>query len=441
MPRFRPVTAAVPRSPRSDRLPPSRPSASGPVWRRILLALALGTGCPHAGSAADAGAPTPPAPAPSAEVVGPVGPWGQLRRLPWRINTPIPALNRLTLPDTSHWGFAGMAWPEVATFLRSCALTPPQLAALLDPSAHRFDPVSDTTVVTVPDAVRWSLSPASRERIYRLLSAYQVNAVHALPYVVASDAEIARAQLNPRLVAALGQLSFFRGARRCLVDADLLPPLAEDAAELQRLKRFLYTFNSLYLELLRPPPEDRAAIARYWQKPGGRTSREILRVFDRSPDLESIDAAQFLPALPRRLLNTFPDGDNCPVDANCFWISLNFFRDETNDQFLPNQSDRDDGGDAALDELKAHYDFVPPPYRYGDVLCFMAETGDMFELVHMVVYLADDIVLSKNGAGRLSPFALTRLETVTHFYAWAFELKVRGFRPRPGSPAFPALLR
>ena len=88
-------------------------------------------------------------------------------------------------------------------------------------------------------------------------------------------------------------------------------------------------------------------------------------------------------------------------------------------------------------ELHAYYDQVEPPFQFGDVIALVAESGDAFELVHTAVHIADNIVFSKNGIGRNSPFALITLEEMMAKYAWATELTVRGFRPQPGTPALP----
>jgi len=53
---------------------------------------------------------------------------------------------------------------------------------------------------------------------------------------------------------------------------------------------------------------------------------------------------------------------------------------------------------------------VEPPYKFGDILFFLdSQRGDAF---HSCVYIADDVVFTKNGRNVLSPWIFTKLEDV-----------------------------
>ena len=405
-----------------------------PPLRSSLSALALllaATVCTVAGQA------TTPAPASSLSV----GPWGTLKISPISLAAPESTVRPFVFFPAGVWSFGKDPWPSVEAFIRAAPLTAAQREQLLDPDRRTTDPATGDLLLNVPDSLRLELSPAARETVYRRLARYSANIAHYLPYIITSDAVIEKAALNPPLRARLLQLEFQRGRRRSMADADLLAPLARDEAELLRLKRIFYTYPGLAVELTRASLADPAQATAYWSRPDGTPGPDWVKRFQRSPDVESIDLAALLPPLPRSLLNSFPDDINCPLNANCFWMSLNFFRPKADHRVLPQKLEADESGPLTLEELSTRYDRVEPPYRYGDVIVIFDQDGDAYSLSHAVVYLADGIVFTKNGAGPFSPFQLARLDQVLAFYDWAFDLHVQGYRLRPDTRALPALPR
>ena len=367
------------------------------------------------------------------------GPWGTLKISPINLTAPSPVLNRFAFTPAGNWTFNGEQWPEIEAFLRSAPLPENQLRTLLDPNIRAINVETKDIMLIVPDALRLELSSEARNHLYRRLARYEGNVAHYLPYVISSDAVVEKAHLNPELRQRLAQLEFTRGNRRSLADADLLGPLARDEEELTRLKRLFYTYSALSVELTRDSLQAPELASAYWAYPGQVPGNDWVNRFQRSPDLELIDIARLLPALPRSLLNSFPDGINCPPDANCFWISINFFRQKTNNRLLPFQFETDESQIVMMEELNAHYDRVDPPYRYGDVIAIIETKSDAYSFTHAMVYLADDIVFTKNGSGLFSPFQLSRLDQVVAFYDWSFDLTIQGYRPRRDTPALPAL--
>lgn len=389
-------------------------------------------------AAADPGPVTAPAPEPPETWLAQPGPWGVLRCTRIRLRPPPEILERARFPDAGTWSFDGLEWDAIDALLDAAPLTPAERATLGDPRLRSGGTDGTPRSIRVPAELRRGLSRAARTHLYDRLAAFESNLVHALPFVLRSPAAFGRANLNPALRAALDELSFPRGRRRCLVDADLLPPLAADAAELQRLKRLLFTVHSVAVELDRASLANRQEVAAYWAAPQGKTAAGFLRVFDRSPDLPSVDLAHLLPPLPQRVLNSYPGSVDSPPDANCFWLSFNFFNPRPDPRYLAGAGRHLRRDDEEWHTLTQAYVPVGPPYRFGDLLGLFAETGPEAELVHMMVYVADDLVLTKNGAAETNPFVLMRLDDIDQAYAWAGTLAIRGFRlktpPVPGGP-------
>ena len=114
-----------------------------------------------------------------------------------------------------------------------------------------------------------------------------------------------------------------------------------------------------------------------------------------------------LPPMARTYLYTFPTLESGAEGRlpDCQWTSLNFFHSTPHDYFL----------DARLTaaRLNEAYETVEGPYRYGDVLEFIDGRGDA---QHACVFLADNIVFTKNGEGMIKPWVLMWLADVKKLY-------------------------
>lgn len=364
------------------------------------------------------------------------GPWGTLRVSSFWLRTPETVIASAPLPDASEWIFAGLSPADATALLTSVGLSLTELPhTVITP-----DDDAPTLAVQVPADLRRHLTARTREVIYPILARSAFNPAHVTPFQVPSDAQLERSQLAPALLSALRELSFTVRGQRLLVDADLLLPLATDADQRRLLLRLLHRYEALRVELLRETLDQADAANTYWNPHGEDPLTPWLERFATSPQLESTDIGNLLPPLPRRLLHSFPDAANSPADANCFWTSLNFFRRDPNDRLLPYQFEDDQSEATARAELAQNYTPATPPYAFGDVWAlFVRDTPDARpRLIHLAVHLADDLVLTKNGAGKITPFMITRLSAVTGYYGWAQDLTVRVYRPRPGSPAMPA---
>jgi hypothetical protein len=155
-----------------------------------------------------------------------------------------------------------------------------------------------------------------------------------------------------------------------------------------------------------------------WMK---RTSPSFLR----STDIELvraeiggtdrfIDVIHLLPPFARDHLYCYPklsvaDLDK-PAVVNCLWTSLNFFPPKPNDRFLD--------AAIALKALKEDYFVVETDFELGDIVAFLDEKGDIF---HAAVFIADDLVFSKNGILAMAPWSLMSLDDVKGYYRWRSE--------------------
>ena len=168
------------------------------------------------------------------------------------------------------------------------------------------------------------------------------------------------------------------------------------------------------------PNSDMKSIISYWTA-GGR-SLDVLPMLEaagsRGVETE-IDITHLLPAIPRRRLYTYPTMDLAVRGRmpDCHWTSLNFFELSPKDYFLDLR--------LAANHVMQGFEKISPPYGLGDVLLFMNPEGNA---VHSCVYVADNIVFTKNGENTLSPWLLKRLSDVEEIYKRAPDWPVQVFR-------------
>ena len=135
-----------------------------------------------------------------------------------------------------------------------------------------------------------------------------------------------------------------------------------------------------------------------------------------------IDLVHLLPALPRKLLNTYPDPGAARdgILPDCHWTSLNFFNYNEHPYLLDPR--------LATTAVLERFNAVAPPYKFGDILFFLdIDHGDAF---HSCIYIADDIVFTKNGRNPLSPWVLMKVDQVRRIYLHDANGRVQGYRTK-----------
>lgn len=370
------------------------------------------------------------------------GPWGSLRVRSIQLSAPPTALETIFSAKTHLWGFGTTPWEDIYAFLESTGLTSAQWAEISAPSRRKHAVKLNINAIEISPELLLSLSAETRGLIYDRLAQFPENDNHAFPTVLPPSANIETAALNPKLRQALQKLIYIRHNRRCLTDAWLLEDFVQDHAELNRLKRFLSSSPSLIVELTRESLNRREEVVRYWSHNQNKSAANFVRMLADSPDMEAVDVTHLLPLIPQTILNQFPDEEAMP-SYNCFWASLNFFSENPNPQFIPYDGETQSASERAQVVLDRDYETVYPPYKFGDVIGLIAQplsSGGAPELIHTMSYIADDIVLTKNGVADSVPTVLMRIPDVIDRYAWPGEISIQGYREKPITPPMNATL-
>jgi hypothetical protein len=98
------------------------------------------------------------------------------------------------------------------------------------------------------------------------------------------------------------------------------------------------------------------------------------------------------------------------VNRDCAWTAFNFFNETPDNRY----------NDLAYLQQRLAEDFflLTEEPRYGDLVLFSKPNGDLF---HACIYLADDIVYTKNGDTAVHPWMLSTLKDLVQHYSYSVD--------------------
>jgi hypothetical protein len=409
LPRSAPAIPATPPKagiPRSTRIP------GGRAFRKALLVLAgigigaLATHFVHRNSR-DGEIPS--------EVGSPVpsGPWGELYRVPFTIAAPeeLLSIQKIEARGT-HWVFRNFTASELANLFESAGVPADQRDALLDPAVAHYA-AADIELTPTPQMVV-TLPGRARLAIYRQLAQFPENRAdfHFIHKDTLGD-RFDDSGVSGDTLALFHTCCCEHGDYLVLGGLPALLARIPDYAEKLRFMKALTRQKTMLLSIRVTKETDIKALENYWAKGQWAPSiRSILESVGRIPGGTFMNVMTLLPPLPAAELNFFPVVHNNPANSpapvrDCHWTSLNFFRDPSEPQYTdPSTFSK---------EVAANYYSVSSDPRYGDVLIFSKPDG---EIVHSAVFIADDIVFTKNGATAIFPWMLSTIPDLLKQYSF-----------------------
>ncbi len=332
------------------------------------------------------------------------GPWGDLEYYYTYLEAPDALIDLMPVPSQQTvWRFPGASVEEIRNLFLTVGLDPELQAELNERSVWHIS--ADGIRVHPTDRVISEMPIGARIKIYQVLRGFDENKYHRTPVIIESGdvmAWFADTGISPYAIEAINRLAYPIGASLAFSDLPHLLSLMGSEEEERKLIKATTRTRSLILRLRVHEGSDFQSLQDYWT--AGFKYKDILPLLEsvqRTDGVERIDVAHLIPPLPRKLLYTFPSlslglSGRYP---DSFWTALNFFEFWPREKFL-NSSEVEK-------EVRASFSRVAPPYRYGDVLTLI-DPGTR-RVVHMCVYLADDIVYTKNGPGLLRPWIFMRM--------------------------------
>lgn len=400
------------------------------LLRCVFVAATLGAAPLSAGSEP---LPTEPAPADTGSrhgsFVTKAGPWGRLHCYYFYLEAPDSIVARVPLPDTQpRWRIPEAELEAFRGAITQSSLPAESVAALFD--SRKVIRLKERAYLFPSHEMIERMTEADRQLIYPMLSSYTGNELYEFPLFFLSGSVDEWAQgsgLRDELVATIRALSYHRGNTLAFSDIPTLFSKAASDAEVQFVKKKLTRTRTFIARLELDSDSNLPGILDYWATGLNLRRKELDPLFSATaalPGIQFLDIVHLLPALPRKLLHTYPGEEFLTHSRlpDCHWTTLNFFNYNAQDYYLDTR--------LAAASIRENFVQVAPPYRFGDVLVFLDTQGRAF---HSCIYLADEIVYSKNGANPLLPWVLIELGDLGRMYNLDIgKGAVRGFRHKQG---------
>lgn len=336
------------------------------------------------------------------------GPWGTLTSRAVMIEPADDILSPDFYRDAVPWWYfdeplAG----NIASFLESAGLTGPQVDELLA-TAEYNESVHQLRLLPGRDLIL-AMTPETRATIYAELSRSDMNMLQREPFRMRAespDVWLQDSGLSENVRSLLKKMIYRRGP--FLMFSDPCALMAEVPSESERLlaMRMLFRQRALLCTIHIGPQDDVAGLIRYWGS-GGREHAvaPLIRSVAQAGGGD-LDVALLLPPIPRNLLYSYRNPEN-DVFRDCHWTSLNFFRSVADDRFADMN--------IATDAFVQNYDVVTSTnYLPGDVIVLSRKDDSV---MHTCNYIADGVVLTKNGGALHKPWVFLELQNVIELYS------------------------
>lgn len=364
--------------------------------------------------------------------IAPDGPWGKLEFFEVPLEFPTETLSSFAIPSQNvEWVLQAATHEEMDSILLVAGLTSAEISnafagctVIQDEDIFRVYPTTEAVL---------SMPLETRTKLYRLLSQYSQNRFYRRPVYInqqnLSDwfrgSEVDRDSITDVSMLAyptpngqgfyLSDVAYtLRGATSALEERELLQGLLRSSGLIVRLR--------LSRESLTP------GIADYWT--AGYKNKAVMPLLESvvtQNDGSSIDIAHLIPALPRQYLNQFPDTQD-GADGRLpdwFWTCYNFFRSSPRAVY----ADSPDRDRLILKEFEP----AMPLNQFGDLL--LLNSGG--RIIHGCIYIAADIVYTKNSSDIYSPWIFMRIQDVIGYHDVLGDVTISTFRKRAPLPEAP----
>lgn len=353
------------------------------------------------------------------------GPWGNLEYYETALQCPDEFLSTIRVPSQlTEWVFEATNQDELLDILNRSGLSKEESAALISSSTILYD--SEIIRVFPSEDTVLKMAPSTRSNLYSLLALYEQNQFYRRPVYI-GESNLSRwfrgTGVARPIIEDIAQLAYptRNGQGFYLSDIAFTLRNTTNAAEERHLFQALLRRKALIVRLRPGTLESSPAIAAYWS--ADYKNKEVLPLLEsvvHSNQGGTIDVAHLLPPIPRQYLNIFPalsDGLSGRF-PDWFWTCYNFFR------FTPRPVFADSPERDSL--VLREFNETAPPYQFGDMI-FLNSGG---KVIHGCIYIAEEIVYTKNGPDVFSPWVLMRIQDVVGYHDRIGDASLSAYRKR-----------
>jgi hypothetical protein len=350
-------------------------------------------------------------------------PWGELSLTDVTLEQPEEYVAFDAMSDSvPTWNFTETDPEKVRALLLGNGLTREQA----DRAMATSKPSPDTGGLQIfPDGqLLLSITPQTRAKLYAALAANPANRLIKQPYRILKgtfDSTFQDSNVDPATIALVRKLLYPAGQSESFSDLEfVLGKISTEQTKLALVKAL--TRQPAVLARLRIRPDtDIDKLLGYWTSGSGARAKDVrplLEAVKRLHDGSSIGIGYLLPPFAHDRLFTTPvptkAGD---VAEDCHWSALNFFKTTPDDRFA----------DLAFTGkyIDENYYQIAKPSMLGDLVFLLNKEGGV---IHSAVYIAADLVFTKNGANYAQPWILTRMKNLEATYSASGDFKTVYYR-------------
>lgn len=347
-------------------------------------------------------------------IEGKHGPWGRLQYI--HVATEMPdefafILNEET--DPQGWFFKDFTIEQATEFLKSSGLSAGSLESLAKPD--RWAVVEGGCRVKPTSEVVVGMDSATRGRIYLHLAKFTENRAQRAAfsfYPGRLNERLIGSGLSEKSIALFNKFTYKQGPFLLYSDLGYTLPLLPDDDERRRFIKMISRKTTLVANLIINRNTDIEKLVGYWG--GGGRAKDLRPLLESMASLggeSRLDIIHLLPGFARSRLYTYPvvSANAARAIQDCNWSSMNFRN------FVPD--DRFSNSDYLLEKLSENYFQISYPSQMGDLVFLVLPSG---ESIHSAVYIADNIVFTKNGESVSQPWLLMKMEDVIELYSAPF---------------------
>ena len=344
---------------------------------------------------------------PDIVIAGNPGPWGNVEYVPMFLEVPEEYLSvRADEAADRRWFFGGMKADQLSSALAKVEFTDEQRQKLLQ---AKTEAAQNGVYVTPPKDLVLSMSPTARQQVYRFLSQFPENILQREAVILPKDsfeAFFASSGLPSKTISLVKQLSYPHKSVLLFADLPYVLETLNTYDDKLRLEKAISRRSTMLMRLHVTPDSDINGLLNYWGRAGkGKDLKPLLESVAQVPGGVRVNMAILLPPMPSARIYTFPFPSLNQVE-NCHWASFNFFKDPPE----PGYTDMK----VLRQKLDAEYHPVFSDPRYGDLVFLLKANG---EIVHSAVYLADNVVFTKNGGHFTAPWLLMKIPDLLDAYS------------------------
>jgi len=337
------------------------------------------------------------------------GPWGILDISRIIIQPPLSLINcNIDLQSYKRWTFNNTSLENIQQLFKQSGLNEEDIRTLSESAISK--PEIKGFIIIPPDDLVGRMPPQVRGVLYTRLSLNAENTAQAVPFRFCGSSIYEwfdHSDVNQDIVEKIKPLIYKRGKYLLFSDLHLIVKDLKTTHERLQLLHTLCRASTLKVRI-RGNSQNNDSILDYWSRGDRRNEIEPLMI-SIADQTQNMSIVVLLPTFARTRLYSYGATYGTTSKENdgkrdCHWTSFNFFNDIPDDRFAKTSM--------IPDILAREYDVIANPIFLGDVIMILHEnTG-----VHSCVYIADDVVFTKNGSQEGDPFILEKLENVIELY-------------------------